>query len=139
MPANNPYRFFLLRYVPDLVNGEFVNLGLVLLGGEDSAGVQPGGAAPVARLKFTNDWRRLKCLDPDIDVEMLEALERELGSRLDDLTDREALLHTLHDKFSNTLQLSETKVSLGESPEKEIELLAKMYLESPARGKHHAK
>lgn len=135
MPATNRYRFFLLRYVPDLVNDEFVNFGLVLLSGEDSAGVQPAGGAPVARLKFSSDWRRLKCLDPDIDVEMLEALERELGSRLDHLTDREALLHTLHDNFSSTLQLSETKVSQGESPEKEIEALAKMYLESPARGK----
>ncbi len=135
MPETNPYRFFLLRYVPDLVNGEFVNLGVVLLGGNDSAGVQQAGGAPVALLKFSTDWRRLKCLDPDIDVVMLEALERELESRLDDLTDREALLHTLHDKFSNTLQLSETKVSLGESPEREIELLAKMYLESPARGR----
>lgn len=135
MPATNHYRFFLLRYVPDLVNEEFVNLGLVLLGGEKADDAEGATLAPVARVKFTNDWRRLQCLDPDIDMEMLRALENELVSRLDDLDDREGLLNSLHDKFSNTLQLSDTRVTLGDSPEKEIELLAKMYLDSPARQK----
>lgn len=135
MPATNHYRFFLLRYVPDLVNEEFVNLGLVLLSGE-TPGEAGGATAPqFARVKFTHDWRRLKCLDSDIDMEMLHALENELAARLGDLQDREGLLLSLHDKFSNTLQLSETRVSLGESPEKEIEVLAKMYLDPPARQK----
>lgn len=135
MPPTNQYRFFLLRYVPDLVNEEFVNLGLVLLGGEPANNATGAPPAEFARVKFTTDWRRLKCLDPDIDIEMLHALENELVSRLDDVHDRDDLLKSLHDKFSNTLQLSDTKVSLGESPEKEIELLAKMYLEPPARQK----
>ena len=48
--------FFLLRYVPDVVKGEFVNLGVVLLeeGDDGFTGV-----------RFPRDWRRVRGLDPE--------------------------------------------------------------------------
>ena len=49
--------FFLLRYVPDAVKGEFINFGVVLL--------EPGGGGEIRLLK---DWRRLLCADPDADL-----------------------------------------------------------------------
>ena len=33
-------------------------------------------------MRFTRDWKRVRCLDPDVDVEMLEALEREIRERM---------------------------------------------------------
>ena len=65
--------FSLIRYVPDVVKGEFANIGVVLreAGREDSATV-----------KFTRDWTRVRCMDPDADVELLESLESEIGLRL---------------------------------------------------------
>ena len=48
--------FFLLRYVPDAVKEEFVNIGVVMVGGGTDAGY--------ADVRFTRDWRRVLCLDP---------------------------------------------------------------------------
>jgi hypothetical protein len=109
--------FFLLRYVPDAVKDEFVNIGVVL--------VEAGGFAGV---RFTRDWLRVRCLDPAADIETLEALEAEIRQRLADGQDRERLLHLLQDSFSNMVQLSPSKACLAESAEAEIGKLAEMYL-----------
>ena len=63
--------FSLIRYVPDPVKNEFVNIG-VLLRSEDAR----------AAVRFTRDWSRVRCVDPDADTTMLEALEAEIGRRL---------------------------------------------------------
>jgi hypothetical protein len=60
--------FFLIRYVPDAVRKEFVNIGVLLR----EAG---GGRGQGPMLRFTRDWARVRCADPDADIEMLEALE----------------------------------------------------------------
>lgn len=115
--------FFLLRYAPDAVKEEFVNVGVVLL--------EANGFADV---KFTDDFRRVKCLDAAADIEVLRALEHEIRARIKDAgPDRDKIINKLKDSFSSTLQISASKAVLAESPQKEIELLAKMYLESPAR------
>ena len=115
--------FFLLRYAPDAVKEEFVNVGVVLL--------EANGYADV---KFINDFRRVKCLDATADIEVLTELEKEIRVRIKDAgPDRDKIIKKLQDSFSSTLQISASKAVLAESPQKEIELLAKMYLESPAR------
>ncbi|MGH9600948.1 MAG: DUF3037 domain-containing protein [Terriglobales bacterium] len=126
MAASRQLEFFLLRYVPDAVKDEFVNIGVVLV--ENGA---PGAA--FSDLRFTRDWRRVKCLDPDADIEMLEALEQDLRARLNEAADRERILHVLKDSFSGSLQLSPGKACLGESPQEELGKLAAMYLEPRRR------
>jgi hypothetical protein len=37
--------------------------------------VEPG--ADFADVRFTRDWRRVRCLDPQADIEMLQALEND--------------------------------------------------------------
>lgn len=116
--------FFLLRYVPDAVKGEFVNVGVVML--------EPGANGEgFAGVRFTRDWRRLRCLDPQADVEMLEALERDIRAQLGEARDREALLRKLDDSFSNLIQVSSTKACLAHEPAKEMEVLASLYFEGP--------
>lgn len=118
--------FFLLRYVPDAVKDEFVNIGVVLLEREaDGAGF--------AEVRFTRDWRRVKCLDSAADIEMLEALEEELQKGLKDARDRETLLGRIKDSFSNLVQISPAKACLAASPQEEIGRLAQMYLEPAQR------
>ncbi len=115
--------FFLLRYAPDAVKEEFANVGVVLL--------EANGDADV---KFTNDFRRVKCLDPTADIEVLTELEKEIRARIKDAgSDRDKIIKKLQDSFSSTLQISASKAVIAESLQKEIEVLAKMYLESPAR------
>jgi len=74
MAEKHQCEFFLLRYVPDAVRNEFVNIGVLLV--EADAGF--------ADIRLTKDWRRVRCLDSDVDVEMLEAIGREVGRRLAD-------------------------------------------------------
>ena len=118
--------FFLLRYVPDAVKDEFVNVGVVML--------EPGANGEgFADVRFTHDWRRVRCLDPQADVEMLEALERDIREHLSEARSREVLLRKLNDSFSNLIQVSPTKACLAREPAKEIETLASLYFEGPKR------
>jgi hypothetical protein len=120
MKERRQCEFFLLRYVPDAVKDEFVNVGVVLF--ESS-----GGWADV---RFTKDWKRVRCLDPDADVEMLEGLEREIKDRLlEGGSSQEWLLKRMEDTFSNAIRLTPTKAVLADSPQEEIGRLAEMYLE----------
>ena len=116
-------RFFVLRYAPDAVKNEFINVGLVLL--------PPAGSAQV---RFTRDWSRVLCLDPEADVEMLQALEADLQNQLRELNgDRDLLLRRIQDSFSNAIQLSDFQACLAASPATEADELARLYLERPRR------
>jgi Protein of unknown function (DUF3037) len=116
--------FFLIRYVPDVVKGEFVNIGVLL---------REAGRADKSVVRFTRDWSRVRRLDADADIGLLEALESEIGARL--LTaGREALgvkpvLQTLQDTLANSVQITEVRACLAESLPAEIEQLMKMYIE----------
>src|SRR6266576_1003326 len=122
MAEKHELEFFLLRYVPDAVKDEFVNVGIVLLGG--------GADAGYADVRFTRDWRRVLCMDPGADVAWLQALERDIRMRLQDGGSRADILYRLQDLCSNVIQLAPSKGCLGEEPAREIENLVKIYLES---------
>jgi hypothetical protein len=127
MADRRQLEFFLLRYVPDAVKNEFVNIGLVMV----ESGANGAGFADV---RFTRDWRRVRCLDPQADVDMLAALERDIRGQLATTREREVLLRRLEDSFSNVIQLSPAKGCLAEDPVAEIEMMASMYLEAAKVG-----
>lgn len=119
-----PCEFFLVRYVPDPVRGEFVNIGVLLRDAGSSA----------AQVRFTRDWTRVRCADPGADIDMLEALEQEIERRLTEhREDTPHVLRTLEDTLSNGLQITEAKACLAESIPVELERLMKMYVESRKR------
>lgn len=116
-------RFFVLRYAPDAVKNEFINVGLVLL--------PPAGGAQV---RFTRDWSRVLCLDPEADVEMLQALESDLRDQLREMNgDHDLILRRIQDSFSNAIQPSEFQACLAASATTEADELARLYLERPRR------
>src|ERR1700739_538095 len=117
-------RFFILRYAPDAVKNEFINVGLVLL--------PPAGGAQV---RFTSDWSRVLCLDPEADVETLQALENDLRNQLREMNgDRDLILRRIQDSFSNAIQPSEFQACLAaSSAADEADELARLYLERPRR------
>lgn len=131
---------FLLRYVPDVVKGEFVNVGVVLL--------EEGGGG-FTDVRFTRDWRRVRCADPEVDIELLESYEEEIRRLLRSETPevinyrgpmsrREWLLALMEQSFSGALELSAMQAVETESPQAELSLLANLYLEPPARGRRVA-
>jgi hypothetical protein len=127
MADQRQLEFFLLRYVTDAVKDEFVNIVVVMV--EAGANGPMASEARFADVRFTRDWRRVRCLDPQADVEMLEALEREIRGQLATAHDREILLRRLEDSFSNVIQLSPVKGCVAEDPVREIEAMASIYLE----------
>jgi hypothetical protein len=115
--------FQLVRYVPDPVKNEFVNIGVVLRGGGQRL------------VRFTRDWRRVRCLDPEVDTQMLEALEQEVGQRLGLETSGQSrgILGRLEDSLSNGLQMTESKAFLAETLYTGLEDLMRMYVDNPRR------
>jgi hypothetical protein len=110
--------FSLIRYVPDVVKGEFANIGVVLR--------EPGGAAEV---RFTRDWSRVRCLDAEADIALLESLETEITERLRAGVELKPVLGVLEDTLSNSVQMTEMRGTLAESLPAEMELLLRMYVE----------
>jgi Protein of unknown function (DUF3037) len=113
--------FFLIRYVPDPVKNEFVNIGVML---------REAAKPEQIELRFTRDWQRLRCFDPDADTAMLEALEIELRRRLVERLDgTRPLMQALQDSLSNAIQVTDAKACLAESIPVEMEQLMRMYVE----------
>lgn len=128
MKQHLPCEFFLVRYVPDVVKGEFANIGVVLReagrGDSDSAN---------AVVRFTRDWGRVRCMDADADIGLLETLEAEIAERLKqgtgDVAGIKPVMQILEDTLSNSVQISEMKACLAESIPAEMEQLMRMYVE----------
>src|SRR5208337_4524807 len=97
-------------------------------------------------VRFTRDWRRVRCLDPEVDVELLESYESELRRLLqsrapeiinyrEPMSRREWLLALMQQSFSGALELAPMTAVLTESPSAELGKLAQAYLESTAHGR----
>ncbi len=125
MQERVPCEFFLFRYVPDVVKGEFVNIGVLL---REAAGT--GTRAPGVR--FTRDWSRVRCLDADADVALLEGLEQEIAERVRvgaSAREPKTVLEVLEDQLSNSVQMTEPRATLAENVATEMELLMRLYVE----------
>jgi hypothetical protein len=115
--------FQLLRYVPDAVRNEYVHIGVIL---------REQGSREPAAVQFTRDWRRVRCLDPEVDTALLEGMESELRQRLQN--DPEGKLRRLLDEsLSLSVQMTAPKAYLAESLPAGMEELMRLYVEPPAR------
>jgi hypothetical protein len=123
MAARRQLEFFLLRYAPNVASDEFVNIGLVMM----ESGGDGGGFADV---HFTKDWKRARSLWPDTDVEMLEAIGREIKSRVANAQDRALLIYEMTERYSNAIQLSAVRQVLAEDPAAEMKYLASTLVEA---------
>jgi hypothetical protein len=115
--------FQLLRYVPDAVRNEYVHIGVILR--------EQGSRGP-ADVRFTRDWRRVRCLDPEADTALLEGMESELRRRFQSEPDGN-LMRLLSESLSLNVQLTEPKAYLAESLPAGMEELMRLYVEPPPR------
>jgi Protein of unknown function (DUF3037) len=126
MPNRLQCAFQLVRYVPDPVRNEYVHIGVLLR--------DEGGRLD---LKFTKDWRRVRCLDPDADTALLEGMEGELRRRLqEDMArpeEERKFTRILDESLSLGVQITEPKAYLAESLPTGMEELMKMYVDPPKR------
>jgi hypothetical protein len=117
--------FQLLRYVPDVVRNEYVHIGVIL---------REQGSREPAQVRFTRDWRRVRCLDPEADTALLEGMESELRRRFQEEPEGN-LMRLLSESLSLSVQMTETKAYLAESLPAGMEELMRLYVEPPPREK----
>ncbi len=114
--------FHLLRYVPDAVRNEYVHIGVILREPESRQ----------TEVRFTRDWRRVRCLHPDADTALLEGMESELHRRLQSESGAN-LMRLLEESLSLSVQMTEAKAYLAESLPAGVEELMRLYVDPPPR------
>jgi hypothetical protein len=115
MPDPLKMEFLLLQYAPNAVTEEAINIGVLVLNEQG------------ADVRFRKDWDLLSRLDPDADLEMLDAIRRDIEMKFHS-PEREEMLKTIETSFSNTIRCSSRGQVLCEDPVTEIDRLVRMYL-----------
>lgn len=115
-------RFYLLRYVPNIVRGEFVNIGVLVF---DPA------ANRLHAPRLLENFRRVRRLHPWADLDVLAALEKQIAEDAPaDGGSLPAYLERLQ-QFSNVLEFTEPKAVLTADPESELDRLYDTYVAEP--------
>jgi hypothetical protein len=122
-----PCKFQLLRYVPEVARNEFVHIGAVLQTADSSAPVR-------IEVRFTRDWRRVRCLDPDADTGLLEGMESELKGKLLEDPNGE-FWRILNESLSLNVQMTEPKAYLAESLPAGMDEIMRIYVDPPKRAR----
>jgi hypothetical protein len=124
MPDNErACEFYLLRYTPNIVRGEFVNLGVLLYDAQAQRLLAP---------RLLDNFRRIRRLHPWADLDVLAALEKQIEEEAPKQNSTlRAYLERLQ-QYSNALEFSEPKAVLTDDPEAELERLYDTYVAEPA-------
>jgi len=105
--------------VPDAVRNEYVHIGVIL---------REQGSPTPPEVRFTRDWRRVRCLDPEADTALLEGMESELSRRFREEPEGN-LMRLLSESLSLSVQMSEPRGYLAESLPAGLEELMRLYVE----------
>jgi hypothetical protein len=125
MAEKRKLEFFLLRYVPNVVRGEFVNFGVVALQAGESG-------TKVVDVRYARDWERVLRADPQADTAVLEALRKELQLEIGQNREKAVLLRRMEDSFSGVVQISRVLPVVTERQiADEVQAIAGLYLEGP--------
>jgi hypothetical protein len=101
------------------VRNEYVHIGVIL---------REQGSHNPAEVRFTRDWRRLRCLDPEADTALLEGMESELRRRFHE-EPQGRLMRLLDESLSLNVQMTEPKAYLAESLPAGLEELMRLYVD----------
>jgi hypothetical protein len=113
--------FSIVRYVPDPVREEFVNIGIVL---------QDKERRFAKAVQFTRDWSSAKALDPEADTDMLEALELEWIEEARSSVD---FLSQLNERCSNSVRITRAQGCIVNDAGSHLNVLMQTYVEKSAR------
>ncbi|HXE76058.1 MAG TPA: DUF3037 domain-containing protein [Candidatus Xenobia bacterium] len=114
--------FYLLRYVPNIVRGEFVNLGVLVYDLQSQRLLPP---------KLLEDFRRVRRLHPWADLDVLAALERQIEAEAPQQNGALRSYLERMQQYSNVLEFSEPKAVLTADAEAELERLFETYVAEP--------
>ncbi len=118
--ANETWRYRLLRYIPNVVSGEFYNLAVLLY---DADGF-------LVDARFAREFKRIAC-HPLTDVHLLEQLRKEFEDRRLSGEGLGSYLTALDKRFSRSFDFSPPKTFFGGGASVEIERLYKQLVAGP--------
>ncbi|MFZ0882509.1 MAG: DUF3037 domain-containing protein, partial [Candidatus Acidiferrales bacterium] len=120
-------RYRILRYVPNLVRDEWVNVGVLL---EEAR----GSRRAVRLIEQPGEFARVRRLHPDADEDYLRALAPEFDARLrGPAREVTSYLDKLDQNLSNVLQLSPPRGLLADNFDAELDRLYREQVTPPAR------
>jgi len=103
MTAPSNVEYFFLHYLPNLIGDRSVSIAAVLL---DSNDLDNG----ICTMFFAADWqRRVRLVDPNSDLKMLEAMLEEIRDRLRSPEQRVDMIEQMEGSFSNVIRVSERR------------------------------
>jgi Protein of unknown function (DUF3037) len=123
MPDLRKLEYFYLRHAPHPTMDDYVTIGVVVV---ENA---PNGFAGV---RFSQNYRRVLCSHPDVDLDYFRSLEQDIRERLSVAASRDEFINKLYDSFGNAVQLSPRKECLAEDPQAAMELLVRSSIDLPA-------
>lgn len=114
-----PCSFFLVRYVPDIVRDEGLNIGLFLYSPQEE----------YLDCLFTEDFRRVRSFHPQADMDLLRELpghfQEEIRKREDQLAN---FVREIQESYSNIIQVTNPRPCLAADPQTEMQNLFARYV-----------
>src|SRR5271155_2574596 len=121
------FQYRILRYMPNLLRDEWVNIGVLL---QDTSGARQA----MRLIEETGEFARVRRVHPDADEDFLHALAPEFDARLRGPAAEVAVyLQKLEQNLANVLQLSPQKALLAENFDAELDRLYREQVRPPAR------
>ena len=140
MPEDHPYSTFqyrVLRYVPNVVRDEWVNIGVLLEETPAALASRTRLRRAVRVIESDADFARIRRIHPDANEQLLRSLEHQIDMESGDTQDTaERYLQRLDQSLSQTLQLSPPTAVFGENFDAELDRLFHDHVAAPrsARG-----
>ncbi|MGH9638962.1 MAG: DUF3037 domain-containing protein, partial [Bryobacteraceae bacterium] len=130
-------RYRILRYTPNLVRDEWVNIGVFLEGIHPEALQSPAPPRRAMRLvEEASEFARVRRLHPAADENLLRALASEFDARLrGPETEVRSYLTKLDQSLSNVLQFSPQRAVLAENFDAEMDRLYHEHVAPPFRAR----
>jgi len=127
MAEKIPYTYRILRYTPNLLRDEWLNIGVLLE--ETEGGANPFTRRAIQIIEEDAEINRVRKLHPNADEDFLRALPREFQARLGDNFEK------LDQTLSTLVQFSPQKAVLAEDFDAELDRLYQEHVALPARAR----
>jgi hypothetical protein len=123
-----PCAYHVVRYTPNLVRDEWVNIGILLF--------DPAGGRLLQRMvEEPAEFARVRRLHPAADEELLRRLSDDFATQSAASGNAQGYIARLEQTLSNTVQLSPQKGLLAEDLEAELDRLYRDHVETPRHGR----
>jgi len=116
---------YLVQYVPDLVRGEYLNLGVLLHSPEEK----------YLGCLMTDDFRRIRHFHSRADLRLLKELQSHFDAEIDEHgADLEGYLQYMRRSYSTSIQISEPRTFRLAEPQNEMQELFGRYIGQRVEG-----